>query len=382
MPWNEPGSDNKDPWSKKRTDQGPPDLDELLQKLTARFGGLFGGRSGRGGVGKGGTPSPGGLIILGVIFIGWLASGFYIVRAGEAGVERRFGAYTQTTKPGPNWHFPYPIESVEIINVDEIRDAQHKATMLTQDENIVDVELAVQFRIKSAEDYLFKVRLPDPTLRQVMESAVREVVGKSEMDYILGEGRAAIAQDTQNLMQQILDAYQTGLEVLTVNMQQAQPPEQVQGAFADAIKAREDEVRFKNEAEAYENGIVPQARGEAARLEQEADAYKERVTARAEGEAARFSKLLKEYEKAPDVTRERLYLDAVESVLSNSSKVMLDVKGSNNLIYLPLDRLIKEGAVKALTPGMDRSNVTTKGSSSAGAMDNRSRRSSRLREGR
>jgi membrane protease subunit HflK len=381
MPWNEPGGDNKDPWSKKRTDQGPPDLDELLRKLTARFGGLFGGRSGGGDVGKGKTPSTGVLIILGVIFIGWLASGFYIVRAGEAGVERRFGAYTQTTKPGPNWHIPYPIEAVEIINVDEIRDAQHKATMLTQDENIVDVELAVQFRIKAAEDYLFKVRLPDPTLRQVMESAVREVVGKSEMDYILGEGRAAIAQDTQSLMQNILDAYHTGLEVLTVNMQQAQPPEQVQGAFADAIKAREDEVRFKNEAEAYENGIVPQARGEAARLEQEADAYKERVIARAEGEAARFSKLLKEYEKDPDVTRERLYLDAVESVLSNSSKVMLDVKNSNNLLYLPLDRIVREGTVTGLTPGRDRSNVTTRGSS-AGTMDNRSRRSSRLREGR
>ncbi len=378
MPWNEPGSD-KDPWSKRPTNQGPPDLDALLKKLTSKFGGVFGGKPGGGG-GVGKSSSIGIGLIAAIILIGWLASGFYIVSAGESGVELRFGAYQETTGPGPHWHIPYPFETVEIINVDEVRDAQHKATMLTQDENIVDVELAVQYRIKSAESYLFRVRLPDASLRQAMESAVREVVGKSTMDYILGEGRAEIAQDTKQLIQGILDVYQTGLIVTTVNMQQAQPPEQVQGAFADAIKAREDEVRFLNEAEAYANGIIPQARGEAARVEQEANAYKERVIARAEGEAARFLKLMNEYTKAPEVTRERLYLEAVESVLANTSKVMMAAQGSNNLVMLPLDRLIRGTAdVGAMTQDMDRTGLA-RGTSSG--TDNRPRRTNRLRESR
>jgi membrane protease subunit HflK len=379
MPWNEPGDGNKDPWSKKTRDQGPPDLDELLKKLTSRFGGILGGKWG-GGSSNG--PSAGLVVILVVIAIGWLASGFYIVSAGESGVVLRLGAYLETTTPGPHWHIPYPIESVEIVNVDEVRDAPHQATMLTQDENIVDVELAVQYLVKSAKDNLFQTRLPDSTLKQVMESSVREVIGKSEMDFILGEGRAEIAVRTKKLMQGILDYYKTGLLLTTVNMQQAQPPDEVQGAFADAIKAREDEVRFKNEAEAYANGILPQARGEAARIEQDSNAYKDRVIARAEGEAARFDKLVNEYEKAPEVTRERLYLESIESVLSNTSKVIVDTQDSNNLLYLPLDKLLQK---RAGTQTGNSTNLQSEVAPTAAANllnDNRQRRSTRLREGR
>lgn len=377
MPWNQPGGD-KDPWTKKPGNQGPPDLDELLRKLSGRFGGVFGGRSGAGGgAGKGSSVGLG--LLIGIIVIVWLASGFYIVGAGEAGVVLRFGAYQYATGPGPHWHIPYPIESREIVNVTEIRFAQHKATMLTQDENIVDVELAAQYLVKSPEDYVFQVRLPEVSLSQAMESAVREVIGKSEMDYILAEGRAQIAEDTTQLMQGILDAYRTGLLVTSVNLQQAQPPEEVQDAFADAIKAREDEVRFRNEAEAYKNAIIPQARGEAARIEQEANAYQERVTANAEGDAARFLKLKAEYEKAPQVTRERLYLDALESVLSKSGKVMIDVKQGANLLYLPLDKLITQAGQTAAQM-TDRTNMSSRAQAS-GAMEPRARRP-RLREGR
>jgi membrane protease subunit HflK len=380
MPWNEPGGGGKDPWSKRPSEPGPPDLDELLRKLTGRFGGLFGGGSG-GGTGKG-RGLPAGLILIGVIlFLGWLASGFYIVSAGEAGVELRLGAYKTSTGPGPHWHIPYPIETAELVNVTEVRSVQHKAAMLTQDENIVEVELAVQYVVKAPEEYLFEVRLPDATLRQVMESAMREVVGKSKMDYILAEGRAEIAEDTKLLIQATVDGYQAGLLITTVNMQQAQPPEQVQDAFADAIKAREDEVRFRNEAEAYANGIIPQARGEAARLEQGAHGYRDRLVARAEGETARFTKLLTEYQKAPDVTRERLYLDAVESVLTNSSKVMVDVKGGNNLLYLPLDQLIQGGAGAAMASRRGGS-APGAGGAPRNSMDSRARRTTRLREGR
>ncbi len=381
MPWNEPGGGNKDPWSNKSSsDQGPPDLDELLRKLTGKLGGAFGGRSGGGGGSKG---LPAGMWLIGVILLlGWLASGFYIVGAGEAGVELRFGAFQTSTGPGPHWHLPYPIETAEIVNMTEVRSVQHKATMLTQDENIVDVEMAAQYLIKSPEDYLFNVRVPDGVLRLVMESSMREVVGKSKMDYILAEGRGEIAESTKQLMQITLDDYGAGLMVTTVNMLQAQPPDQVQDAFADAIKAREDEVRFRNEAEAYANGIIPQARGEAARVEQEAEAYKEQMVATAEGESARFLKLLGEYKKAPVVTRERLYIDALESVLSKSSKVLMDTKGSNNLLYLPVDKLMGQPSGSAAVPRTPRSRGATHDAAGR-ALDGRPRRpTTRLREGR
>jgi membrane protease subunit HflK len=347
MPWNEPGGNNKDPWSGGRGgDKGPPDLDELLKKLTGKFGGVFGGGGGDGGSTGGGRGSSIGLAaIIVVVLLAWGASGFYIISEGERGVVLRLGQFQAVTAPGLHWHIPYPIETMERVDVDQVRSSQHRATMLTQDENIIDIDISVQYRVKDAQNYLFEVRTPDVpnqqvgTLYQVMES---EVVGKSSMDFILSEGRAEVAQATRTLTQEILDAYKTGLEVVTVNLQQAQPPEPVQGSFEDAIKAREDEVRFRNEAEAYANSVIPEARGQAARLEEEATAYKEQVIAEAEGNASRFEQLLVEYQKAPRVTRERLYLDTIESVLTNSSMVVVDVEGGNNLLYLPLDRIIKE----------------------------------------
>lgn len=383
MPWNEPGGGNKDPWSNKSSsNQGPPDLDELLRKLTGKLGGAFGGRSGGGGgVFKG---LPAGMWMIGVILLlGWLASGFYIVGAGEAGVELRFGAFQTTTGPGPHWHLPYPIETAEIVNMTEVRSVQHKATMLTQDENIVDVEMAAQYLIKAPEEYLFNVRVPDGVLRLVMESSMREVVGKSKMDYILAEGRAEIAESTKQLMQSTLDDYGAGLMVTTVNMLQAQPPDQVQDAFADAIKAREDEVRFRNEAEAYANGIIPQARGEAARVDQEANAYQEQVIATAEGESARFLKVLTEYKKAPVVTRERLYIDALESVMSKSSKVLMDARESNNLLYLPVDKLMQQSSSGTTSAGHIQRDGGATHDAAGRSLDTRPRRpATRLREGR
>jgi modulator of FtsH protease HflK len=342
MPWNEPG--NKDPWGKRPKDPGPPDLEEMLRKLNKQLAGLFGGRSGGngGGIGAGGRGAAiGAGIIAAVLFVIWILSGIYIVDAGERGLVLRFGRFIDTTGPGPHWHWPYPIETVEIVAVDLVRDAQHEATMLTQDENIVAVDVAVQYRVKDAGNYAFEVRVPDATLSQVMESATREVVGNNTLEYILGEGRADIALDIRRLIQRTLDQYDTGLQVVTVNLQQAQPPEPVQPAFADVVKAREDRIRYINEAQSYANGVIPRARGQAARIKQEAAAYRARVVAAAEGEASRFEQLLEEYNKAPQVTRDRLYLDAMESVLSNSSKVMMGVEGSNNLLYLPLDKLMR-----------------------------------------
>ncbi len=388
MPWNEPGG-GKDPWGQRPSDQqGPPDLDEVLRKLIERLGALFGGKGGGDGRrtrgGKGGAAGPAiGLLLVGVLVV-WLGSGIYIIDPGEAGVVLRFGAYARTTGPGPHWHAPYPIESVERVSVTEIRTAQHKATMLTQDENIVEVEVAAQYLIEQPEDYLFQVRLPDVTLRQVMESALREVVGRSKMDYILAEGRAEVAAKTRELMQSILKEYRTGLLVTALNMQQAQPPSAVQDAFADAIKAREDEARFRNEAQAYANGILPQARGEAARLQQEAIAYRDSITENAQGEADRFVKLLQAYRQAPDVTRERLYLETVEKVLSESGKVLVDVEQGSNLFYMPLDRLLgtQGRKLEPLSTSSPSATFTRRAVSNSGAASERVRRPARLREGR
>lgn len=346
MPWNEPGGNKKDPWSGNRGDQGPPDLDELLRKLSGGIGRIFGG--GRSGGGSGGSAS--GIVLILVVLVGlWFASGFYVVSEGERGVVQRFGAYTEMTQPGLRWHLPYPIEKTTIVDVQNVRNAQHAGSMLTQDENIVDIEIMVQYRVKDPVAYLFNVANPDApefasatgTLGQVMESALREVVGRNDMDFVLLEGREAIAADTQTLMQQTLDDYQAGLDVVKVNLQRAQAPQAVQGAFADAVRAREDEARFRNEAEAYANTVIPEARGQAARLVEEAAGYRDQVIARSEGEAERFEKLLAEYRKAPDVTRERLYLETIQEVMSRSSKVVVDVEGGNNLLYLPLDKIMQ-----------------------------------------
>lgn len=354
MAWNEPGKGDKDPWGGNRGNDGPPDLDEVVRNLQRKFSGLFGGGSSS----NNNTPSNGqsfgfGLIFA-IIFVVWLLSGIYIIDPAERGVVLRFGAYTETTMPGPHWRMPFPIEKVEVVDIEQIRNTEigyrstgsrsgtihSESLMLTKDENIVDLKIAVQYRIKDAPNYVFNVRSPDLILRQMMESAVRETVGKSKMDFVLTEGRSAIASSTEELLQSMLDAHNTGLIVTSVNMQDVQPPEQVQAAFADVVKAREDEVRQKNEAEAYANDIVPRARGAGFRLVQEAEGYKSQVVAKAEGDASRFLQVMKEYEKAPDITRERLYLETMESVYSQSQKVMVDVsKDSNNVLYLPLDRM-------------------------------------------
>lgn len=352
MAWNEPGGGNNDPWGGggRGSDQGPPDLDEVLRKLQNKLGGLFGGNGGKDGS-NGATPIRGGKsggaglgLLLGLGFVLWIASGIYIIEPAERGVVLRFGQYAETTGEGPHWHIPYPIETVEKVDVDQVRSVSHKTSMLTQDENIIEIEMAVQYRVKSAGDYLFQTRSPDATLKQATESAVREVIGQSKMDFVLTEGRSEIVARTETLIQNLVDRYQTGLQITSVNLQDAQPPEPVQAAFADAIKAREDEQRLKNEAEAYASEIIPKARGEADRRLKAAEAYKSEVIANAEGEAARFESLLVEYTKAPKVTRERLYLETIEQVLGSTSKILVDVEGGNSLMYLPVDKLMQRGA--------------------------------------
>ena len=349
MPWNQPNKE-KDPWNRDRR-QAPPDLDAVLNKLMSSLNGLFGSKNTGGN--SGGTGKGKSLVTL-LVFISliWAATGFYIVSENERAVILRFGEYQRTAMPGPGWHLPRPIETHETVNFTGIRSVEKRTTMLTQDENIVELAFSVQYRIKNAEDYLFNVENPDingdrtcrfgsrSTICGVLDSAIRDVVGKNKMDYILREGRTEISNKTEELMQQVLNSYQAGIQVTSVNLQDSQPPDEVQDAFQDATKAKEDMERYKNEAQAYANEIVPKARGEAARMIQDALAYKEMVIANAEGDADRFLKLLKEYKRAPDVTRKRLYMDSIESVLSNSSKLMIDIKEGNNLMLLPLDKII------------------------------------------
>jgi len=363
MAWNEPGGGNKDPWSGKGGDQGPPDLDEVVRKLQERLGGLFGGKKqappDQPGGGGGSPGLPGGLssrslgIAAAILFVVWLASGIYIIEPAERGVIMRFGSYVGMTEPGPHWHIPFPIERVETVNVDEISTFTHNAAMLTKDENIVDVELTVQSRIQDAADYLFQDQAPQKTLRDVTETVVRKTIGESKLDFILTEGRSAIASTIQERVQRLINQYKTGLEVTSINMQPAKPPDQVKEAFDDAIKAREDKERLENKAEAYANEIVPQARGEAARIEADAKAYRDKVIASAEGESSRFLAILAEYQKAPDVTRERLYLETMEQVLGENNKVLLDVPQGNSLMYLPLDQLMKQRTSKSDTSAQE-----------------------------
>lgn len=343
--------------------QGPPDLDEIWRNLNGRLSRLFGGRGGNNGNSGGdsgsGGPTPGMVgggagLVVGVVVAIWLASGFYIVNEGQEGVVLRFGKFVETTQPGPRWHFPYPIESAEVVNVKQVRTVEvgyrnnakskvlKEALMLTDDENIVDVQFAVQYVLKSSNDYLFNNRAPEDVVLQAAETAVREIVGRSSMDFVLYEGRADVATRAQKLMQDILDRYQTGISISKVTMQNAQPPEQVQASFDDAVKAGQDRERQKNEGEAYANDVIPKARGMAARLMQEAEGHRSRVVEQSQGDAARFRSIVAEYSKAPQVTRDRLYLDAMQQILSNTSKVLVDQKsGGGNLLYLPLDKLMQ-----------------------------------------
>ena len=362
MAWNEPGGNgsngSKDPWGnkggKKGGNDGPPDLDEVFKKLNDKVTSLFGGKGGRSGGGKSSGDNAKGIgFIATILVVLWALSGIYIIDEGREGVVLRFGGFERITQPGPHW-YPRFVETVEIVDVERVRSINiggttHESLMLTKDENIVDIQFAVQYKVSNSKDYVFNVRDPDTTLRQVTETAMREVVGKNNMDFVIKDGRVQVASRTKDLMTDILNSYKTGLVVTNVNMQNAQPPEQVQHAFSDAVKAREDKERLVNEAEAYSNDILPRARGKAARMGQEAAAYRDEIIAKANGETARFLKILKEYKKAPVVTRERLYLETMESVLGNSNKVMLDVKKGNNLMYLPLDRLQSRSG-SGLTP--------------------------------
>lgn len=354
MAWNEPGGKgDKDPWNTNRGNrgnQGPPDLDEVFKNLQKKFGSLFGGKGGRSGGGGGSGLSGGGYgiaLVIAILLIFWIATGFYKVEEAERGVVLRFGKHVETVQRGLHWHLPVPFESVEIVDITKVYTVPINSTMLTEDENIVDIHGTVQYQIDSAEKYLFNVRHPEISLTQVTESALRESIGGSKMDYVITEGRGEIAIQVKDIIQQIVNNYGTGLTIFKVNIQSAKPPEAVKDAFDDVTQAREDEERFKNEAEAYRNEVLPQARGAAARMREEAEAYKNEVIARAEGEAERFKQLLTEYKKAPDVTRERLYIEMMESVLNNSSKVMVDVEGGNNLLYLPLDKLMERQSVTA-----------------------------------
>ncbi|MFV0277311.1 MAG: FtsH protease activity modulator HflK [Parahaliea sp.] len=356
MSWNEPGGGNnkpKDPWG--GGDQGPPELDELMKNLQDKLGGLFGGRrrSGGGSSGggrRGGFPSSVLLVFLTGGLVVWALAGFYQVDQQERAVVLRFGKYHVTAQPGLRWNPPL-IDEVIKVNTTRVRAISFRETMLTKDENIVDVRLSVQYVIDDSTLFVLKVRDPESSLQHAAQSALRHVVGDTRMDLVLTEGRAQIATEVRQRLQSYLDLYETGIRVSKVNVDESKPPSQVQAAFDDVIKAREDEERLKNEAQAYANGIVPESRGRAQRQIEEANAYKEQVIANAEGEAERFSKLLTEYNKAPQVTRERLYLDAVQGVYANTSKVMVDVDGGDNVIYLPLDKL---GEQTRITSGSRR----------------------------
>ena len=374
MPWDDSGPGRKDKDSGDGGGhRGPPDLDDIVVDIRDKFSKMFSGnRGGQSGGTKGPNsgqgsgmrkPSSGNrktlFLLATIIAVGlWLSSGLYVVEQGEQGVELRFGEYTVTTGAGLRWHLPFPIEQVLIVNVQKVNTVEvgyrldernrtitpvtREALMLTADENIIDIQFAVQYDVKDPKLLLFNVSDPlHLVVRQATESAVREIVGGSTMDFVITAGRAEIAQDTKVLLQEILDRYNTGVNVRAVEMQNAQPPAEVKAAFDDAVKAREDEERLKNEAEAYYNDVLPRARGNAARLVEEAVAYRASAIARAEGEASRFQQIYDEYRKAPQITRDRLYLEAVEEVLSNSTKLIIDQKNGNNIIYLPLDQIIQ-----------------------------------------
>ncbi|WP_194714814.1 FtsH protease activity modulator HflK [Noviherbaspirillum soli] len=361
------GSDNNEPpqnQDNKRPSDGPPDLDQLWRDFNQRINRLF-GRRGGGGSGNGGgdgfRPDMRGAgigagIVAAIILFLWLISGFFIVQEGQTGVVMTFGRYSHMTPAGFNWRWPSPIQSHEIVNISTVRTVEvgyrssvrnkvaRESLMLTDDENIIDIQFAVQYKLKNASEWVFNLRDQEETVKQVAETAIREIVGKSKMDFVLYEGREKVAFEVSQLMQQILDRYKAGVQITNVTMQGVQPPEQVQAAFDDAVKAGQDRERLKNEGQAYANDVVPKARGAASRLAQESEGYRARIIANAEGEAARFKQVLVEYQKAPAVTRDRMYLDVMQQIFSNTTKLMVDSRSSNNLMYLPLDKLISQSA--------------------------------------
>src|SRR3954465_12082318 len=360
MSLNDPnwGRGNRGPQGPGGGNQGPPDLDELWRNFNRRLSELFGRRR-RGGDEPPRSPSSwqiggGASLLLVLIILVWLASGVYIVVEGQRGVVLTFGRFSQETNPGLRWRLPWPIQSHEIVNLAQVRTLEvgyrnnvrtkvlKESLMLTDDENIIDLQFAVQYLVKDAQAYTFNVRRPDESAMQIAETAMREVIGKNRMDAILYETQVDIANKAHELMQQIHDRYGTGVAISAVTVQNAQPPEQVQAAFDDAVKAGQDRERQKNEGQAYANDVIPRARGAASRLQQEADGYKQRVIANAEGDASRFKQILTEYAKAPQVTRERIYIDTMREILSSTSKIMMDYRGSGNLLMLPLEKLMQQ----------------------------------------
>ena len=419
MPWNKPGSGggDRDPWGQNNTgsngddrrggnrggQDGPPDIDEVFRDAKNKINDMFGGSKGGGGrggqSGRSGEGPSGSMIAIVVVLLigGWVASGFYTVDQGEQAIELRFGAYSDTKNAGLRWHMPTPIEKVEIINTLSVNTVEvgyrqsgrsdqsvpREALMLTQDENIIDVRFAVQYDVKNPEDLLFNVSEYDPryvaetVVRGATESAVREIVGRNTMDFAITEGRAQLAAETKTLVQEILDRYETGINIRSVEMQNAQPPEQVKDAFDDVVKAREDEERLKNLAEAYANDIIPRARGFASRITQEAEAYKASIVAKAEGESARFNQVLDEYSKAPGITRDRLYLETMEQVLSQTSKIVIDQQGGNSLMYLPLDQLINKGGNTTTAQGTNSFSPLSSQSTAQSSVFNNNRSATR-----
>ena len=368
----------KNPGQNNNQEEGPPDLDELLNDLRKKIGRIFGKKETDQKTPKssGGnsTPNSGNdqlpiVPILLIVVLLWAATGFYIVDQGSRGVVLRFGKNTEVTMPGPRWHIPYPIESAEVVNLEQVRTIEvgyrsagdaaarskelRESLMLTDDENIIDLQFAVQYNLKSVEDFLFNNRSAESSVRGAAETAIREIVGKSKMDFALYEGREEIAVKAKKLMQEILDRYNTGINVTSVTMQNAQPPEQVQASFDDAVKAKQDLERQKNEGQAYANDIIPKAKGTASRLTAEAQGYRLRVENEAKGNASRFEQILTQYNRAPEVMRDRLYIEAQEQILSSVSKVFIDQKNSNNLLYLPLDKLIQQATPDTTSPRVD-----------------------------
>ena len=366
MAWNEPGNNGKDrdPWGNNGKNQGPPDLDEMLRKVSRRFGGLFGGGKSGGDVGKFGLS-----IALVVAVVVWVVSGFYTIREAERGVVLRFGEYSHNVDPGLRWK-PTFIDRVIPVDVESVRSLPASGFMLTQDENVVRVEMDVQYRVVDPEQYLFSVTNADESLSQATDSALRYVVGHTKMDDVLTTGREKVRQETWQVIDGIIEPYQMGLQIVDVNFLPARPPEEVKDAFDDAISAQEDEQRFIREAEAYAREVEPKARGQVKRLEQEAEGYKSQIVLKAKGEVARFNELLPQYQAAPDLTRERIYLETMEELYQQANKVLVDMPaGNNSMIYLPLDKLsgkanAAQPARPAGTPAVEPAQPSNEGANS------------------
>jgi len=375
MAWNEPGNSgnkDKDPWGKNRGEQGPPDLDEIVKNLQRKFRGLFGGGGGGGGRGRGKSGGFGGALgVLIALLAIWVAySSAYILNERQNGVVLRFGKYVTTIKPGFNLRWPYPIETVDIVDVQTIRSfsvgqGTSEALMLTKDKNIVDIEYVVQYQVDNAEDYVLNTKDPVVSLEQAVQTAVRENVGNNDMDYLQTQGRSEFALKTQERIQQIMNRYKTGLVVTNFNMQKAQAPRQVIPAYEEVNAAQQEKKAEINKAEAYANTVIPKAEGDANRIRVQAEQYKQTLIARANGDASRFDQLLAQYNKAPKVTRERLYLETMQDVIGRSKKVLIDTKkGGNNLLYLPLDKLMSSTSRKTSENISDSSGKQSHGTTS------------------